>query len=127
MLAQVWRHRPATVISACIALEVLLFVYTRTAGAHLNSAEPVENQVLWLLLDLFLLYRIRRGGSLAWGVLLGLQVLALLAVSLGVVVWDAYVVGLMSLAVAQPALLLSPAVRRRVFGQPARAPGLAAE
>lgn len=113
-----WRATPRQLLGAFVALDILLLIYTRTAGASLNAGQPVSGQLAWTALDGWLVWRIWRHGRVAWAVLLVLSVLPLLQMAVGAVwPWNLYVLGLLALAVAQVALLLSPAVRHHLRGR----------
>lgn len=112
-----WRQDPGGVLRACAALAVALPVYTATLGAEINAEQPAGQPLVWMVLELFMLHRCYRGGSIAWTLLVILHGLPLLAITFGMAGWPGwYAVGLLVQIVVPLVLLLSPAVRRRVFG-----------
>lgn len=115
-LTRAWRERPDILLAVCVALEVVLLLDISIAGAQLNAGHSVGQRLGWTLLDLFLIYRISRGGRTAWAVLLALLVLPLAAVVFGTAGWIGwYGSGIVILVVAETTLLLSPAVRGHLF------------
>jgi hypothetical protein len=94
---------------------LLTVVYTRTVGASENAGNPVGGQLLWVALEAFLVFRIWRGGRVAWGVLVALL---LVGVAVPVLLLPADAVGYLGPIVAATGLqclvLLSPPVRAHV-------------
>lgn len=110
----IWRDRPAVLLAALAVIEVLLVVYTRTAGAEYNADQPFGASIFWLMLSLGLTWRVWRGGWVARGVLVGLSALPLLTIATSVSDASWYVSGLVAFGVVQLVLLFSPAVRRNI-------------
>jgi hypothetical protein len=99
---------------AWLLLDLTILVFTQTAGARLNSGH-IGQQVAWTAIDVFLVWRVWRGGRIAWGLLLALDVIPLAMMVAGHVgPWGAYDDGLFLFALAQTLILLTPAVRHHV-------------
>jgi hypothetical protein len=113
-----WRGQAGWLLLAFMVLDGLTLAYTRTAGASLNTGQPMGEQLIWLALDAFLVWRIWRRGSIAWTVLLILTASQLILILVGAIwPYPPYLVGLLAVIAAQAALLLSPAVRGHVRGR----------
>jgi hypothetical protein len=98
-----------------LLLDLALLVFTKTAGARYNPASMMDQQTAWTAIDAFLVWRVWRGGRVAWALLLGICVVPLVLMMLGHVgPWGAYDGGLFILGVAQVLILLTPAVRHHV-------------
>jgi hypothetical protein len=117
-MVRAWRGRADWLLLAFMVLDGLTLAYTRTAGASLNTGQPIGRQVIWLALDGFLVWRIWLRGRIAWTVLLILTASQLILILVGAVgPFPPYLVGLLTVIAAQTALLLSPAVRGHVRGR----------
>lgn len=117
-----WRSRAGVLLSAVVVLEASILVYAETAGAHTRIVGVIWNESTsstgFLLavctVEAFLVWRVWRGGSVAWFFLLYLvglsagKTLAAVVSSFGL-----YSLGLLVLLLAQFTLLISPAVRGR--------------
>jgi hypothetical protein len=98
-----------------LLIDLALFVYTQTAGAHYNSGSEANQQIAWTALDAFLVWRVWRGGRIAWGLLIAMDVIPLAMMLLGGVgPWRAYDSVLYVFVIAQLVILLTPAVRHHV-------------
>jgi hypothetical protein len=114
-MSRLWRQQAGTLLLAFITLDVLTLAATRTVGASLNAGQPAAGQLIGFALDGFLVWRIWRGGRVAWTVLLVLTAGLLLLVILGAGwPWPAYLVVMLAILAAQTSILLSPAVRGHV-------------
>jgi hypothetical protein len=114
-MVRAWRQQAGALLVAFMVLDLLTFIYTRTAEASLNAGQPVAGQLLWLALDGFLAWRIWRHGRVAWAVLLALTAILLLLIVLGSVwPWSPHVLGFLAILAAQTMLLISPAIRMHV-------------
>jgi hypothetical protein len=120
-MSRIWRGDVRLLLAVAAALEVLLVVYTRTAGAALNAHQPLGPQVAETGFGLFLLWRVWRGGRIAWLVMVVMDALLLVATAAGVTAVGPYLAGLWGYVAVQLAVLLSPAVRRQVGGHRGRA------
>jgi hypothetical protein len=97
-----------------LLLDLAILVFTQTAGARLNSGQ-MGQQVAWTAVDAFLVWRVWRGGRVAWALLIALDVIPLAVIPLGHVgPWGAYDGGLYVFLIAQLVILLAPAVRHHV-------------
>jgi hypothetical protein len=111
-MIRLWRDQAGVLLIAFIALDVLIFTATRTVGASLNAAQPVTGQLIGLALDALLVWRIWRGGRVAWTVLLILTAgLLLLVVMAAAWPWSGELVVMLAVLASQTVILLSPAVR----------------
>ena len=111
-MVRFWRSEPGRLLAAYVILDVLLIVYTRTAGASLNAGTSGSAQLAWTALDGFLVWRVWRGGRVSWVILVAINGLAVAALVMGVASpWGLYQLGLLVFIVVQLAVLLSPAVR----------------
>jgi len=61
-----------------MVLDWLTLLYTDTAGASLNASQPMAGQLIWLVLEGVLVWRIWPRGRLAWTVLPALTGLLLI-------------------------------------------------
>lgn len=113
-MLRISRTRASQALAVYVGLDLLLFVYTRTAGAALNAGHSVDVQLFWLALDVFLAWRVWQGGKIAWAILLLLNGWSFLALLLGTGLASLYVIGLAALAITQLTMLLSPAVRHHL-------------
>jgi hypothetical protein len=111
-MSRLWRQQAGTLLLAFITLDVFTLAAMRTVGASLNAGQPATGQLIGLALDGFLVWRIWRGGRVAWTVLLvltaGLLLLLILAAAWP---WSAYLLVMLAILGAQTIILLSPAVR----------------
>jgi hypothetical protein len=99
---------------AWLLLDLTILVFTQTAGARLNSGH-MGQQVAWTSIDAFLVWRVWRGGRIAWGLLIAVDVIPLAQMLAGHAgPWGAYDGMLFLFALAQILILLTPAVRRHV-------------
>jgi hypothetical protein len=106
----------AAYLGAFLLLDAALFTYTGTAGAQINAHfDLARSDVLSGLIDLFLIWKISRGASWAWGILLVLTAFPFGILLAGAGLGSAYAIGLCLFAAAQIGILLTPAVRSRVF------------
>ncbi len=111
-MVRLWRTQPGRLLAAYVILDVLLIVYTRTAGASLNAGTSGGAPLAWTALVGFLVWRVWRGGRVSWVILVVINSLALAALVMGVASpWGLYQLGLLVFIVVQLAVLLSPAVR----------------
>jgi hypothetical protein len=100
---------------AWLLLDLALLVFTQTAGAHYNPASLADQRIVWTAIDAFLVWRVWRGGRVAWTVLLVICVAPLALMVLGAIgPWSAYESGLLAFGLAQILILLTPAVRHHV-------------
>jgi len=114
-MARAWRRGAGPLLIAFLVLDLAIFVYTETAGAKLNShIDLTAQQVAWTVLDIFLVWRVWRGGRISWGILLVINIFVLAAMLFGAQFLTAYATVLGALVVAQTAILVAPAVRHRV-------------
>lgn len=91
-----------------------IFAYTETAASRLNSGTDLTaQQVAWTALDAFLVWRVWRGGRMAWGVLLVINLIVLAQMLFGG--WTAYASALWVFVIAQTLILL--AVRHQAAAQ----------
>jgi hypothetical protein len=121
-LMTLWRGRAGALLSAVVVLQALILVYARTAGAHARvagvvwSASTGSTEFLLALsaLEVFLIWRVWRGGPVAWTFLLILMAFTAGKTSAALVSsFGLYGAGLLVLLLAQVAFLVSPAVRAR--------------
>jgi hypothetical protein len=121
-LIALWRDRPGVLLSAAVALEMLIFVYSRTLGAHASVVGVIwsgsTRNTGFLLavcaVEAFLAWRIWRNDSWAWYFLLYLVGISAGKTFVAVVTsFSLYSLGLQALLLAQVAILVSPAVRGR--------------
>jgi hypothetical protein len=89
-----------------VALDVALYILARTAGASLNEHTSAGSQAGVLAIDVVLVLAARRR-PWAWTVLLVLNVAVLVATAVAVVSWTLYAGVLVTLVVAQVAVLLA--------------------
>ena len=120
-MPRIWRTDVRLLLAVAAVLDVLLVVYTRTAGAALNAHVPFGPQLAETGFDLFLLWRVWRGGWVAWLVMIVLDSLFIVMMVFGVPSVGSYLIGLWAFAAVHLAVLLSPAVRHQVSGRPGRA------
>jgi hypothetical protein len=123
-MARLWRTAAGRLLIAYLLLDLVLAVFTETAGARYTPhIDLVDQQIVWTALDAFLLWRVWRGGRVAWAVLLVLDIYGLAVMVLGRVgSWSAYAGFLCALVVTQTLIVLAPAVRHHVSrGQQVRA------
>jgi hypothetical protein len=108
------RTNARSLLIAFMVLDLGLCAYVETAGAQINAhTDSAQQQVAWLLIDAFLVWRVWRGGRIAWAILLVLNVIDLALLLVGSVSWTAYEAGLAAFVIAQTVILLTPAVRQR--------------
>jgi hypothetical protein len=115
-MAQLWRTAAGRLLLAYLLLDLALFVFTGAAGAHYNAHyDLADQQIVSIALDAFLLWRIWRGGRIAWAVLLALTVFPLVLLVFGHTgSWSPYASALLLFVLAQTCVLLAPAVRHHV-------------
>jgi len=116
-VVQTWRQKAGSLLITFMILDVLIVVYTRTAGASFKSDVPtIWSQLQWLLLDSFLVWRIwRHGGRRARIFLLIVRAAGVPAIAVFVAwPWPWYFWGGIAITAAQAALLVSPAIRHHV-------------
>lgn len=106
-------------LAAFLILDALIIAYLRTAGASLNSRQPIGGQILMLVLHAWLAWRIWRRSRVAWTVLLALTgILAVLILMAAVWPWSPFLLGFMALLAAQIVLLVNPAIMRHLRQSP---------
>jgi len=114
-MAEIWRSRAGLLLVAFVLLDAVIVIYTRTIGASPNSHQPLGVQLLWFAVDSWLAWRVWHRGRTAWGVLVALSAVALLAILVAAVwPWGPYLTGLVLLLAVQILLLLSSPVRRHI-------------
>lgn len=116
-VVQTWRQKAGPLLITFMVLDVLIVVYTRTAGASFKADQPtIGSQLQWLAWDSFLVWRIwRHGGRFARIVLLIVRAAAVLLIPVFVAwPWPWYFWGAIAMTAAQAALLVSPAIRHHV-------------
>jgi hypothetical protein len=124
-LRKIWLSRAGRLLIAYLALDVVIMIYTGTAGAKLNAGhDTLRGQLVWTAGDTVLCWLAWRGGRLgavAW-VLLVAEVLITLPILLaGMLSFTPYICGLLVILILQGAALLAPPVRHHVLGR-SRAP-----
>lgn len=114
-MVRIWRSRAGLLLTAFVLLNVVIVTYTHTVGASPDSHQPLGAQLLWLVLDTWLAWRVWHRGRAAWGVLVALSALTLLTILLlAAWPWGPYLTGLVLLLALQTLLLLSPPVRHHI-------------
>ncbi len=74
-MTRLWREDAGPLLVLFLVLDIAILVYGQTAGARYNShIDFAGQQVAWMAIDAFLVWRIWRGGRLAWGILLALSI-----------------------------------------------------
>jgi hypothetical protein len=120
-LMKLWRTRAGVLLAGILALDALIFVYARTAGAHARgitlfwsgSTGSAGLQLAVCAVEAFLIWRVWRGGSVAWSLLLCLIGISTFKTLVAVVSSPGpYQLGLLILLIAQVTFLTSPAVLR---------------
>jgi hypothetical protein len=118
-MVRIWRIRAGTLLVLCLALDLMGLVVQFLADAP-PGAHPIR-QLLLYEGSCLLLWRVWRGGQVAWSLLIAWNGLSLAFLTLAALwPWNAYVYALVASAVAQLVLLASPAVRSRVRSGPRR-------
>ena len=124
-----WRERSRAVLLAYVLLGVLASAYLHAYGSSLNGGQGVPvafirvgaahpgGELLGFAVDAFLAWRVWRGGSISFVLLLFLNTLGAVVVLAAIVIagGSVYLIGLLFFQLAGLLLLTSPAVRRR-FG-----------
>jgi len=114
-----WRYGAPELIISCLGLELVLLAYQ----LYLGPAAGLRALIFWTALEMFLLWRIWRGGKVAWVVLVLLDAAAVGVLVLGQAwPWDWSGTGLLAIVAAQLIMLVSPAVRHHLQAR-ARARG----
>jgi hypothetical protein len=116
-MLRLWRTSAGPPLVTFLIIDLAIIFYTSTAGARVNTTAGHAQVLLGTAIDVFLVWRVWRGGVVAWAVLLGLDLL-LAALLLGAL--STYVIPLFALVLAQVLLLLVPTVRDRIRAAPAR-------
>ncbi len=146
-MLKVWRSGAGALLWSYLVLDVFELVYIRHVGSSLNAGMGVNigfetvgatRQAGWLAgfaLEAFLVWRVWRGGLLAWAALLALTGWSALIWGTAFVVQlhgetgmtghetgnaSPYLLGLLGFSIAGLVLLASPAIRSRT--PPARRP-----
>jgi len=105
----------ALIIAAFLILDALIIVYTRTAGASLDSHQPIGGQLVMLALHTGLAWRIWHRSPVAWTILLALTSILTILILFGASwPWSPLVLGFAAMLAAQIALLLTPAIRHHL-------------
>src|SRR5215469_11039001 len=74
----IFRTRAGLLLTAFMLIDLAMWAYTETAGSRLNAGTNLTGQQFaWTALDVFLVWRVWRGGRAAWSFLLGVNVLIL--------------------------------------------------
>ena len=120
-----WRSHTGVLLSAVLVLEALIFAYAKTVGPHIRglgifwSASNTGFLLAACAVDAFLMWRVWRGGSVAWFILLYLVGVSAEKTLFAIVsAFDLYGLGLLVLLLAQFTLLISPAIRARRHRSP---------
>lgn len=120
-VARLSRSPAALALATFLIVDVLIVVYLRTAGASLNSRQPIGGQLVMLALHTGLAWSIWRRSRVAWGILLALSGILDILILAGAG-WppSPFLLGFLALLAAQAMLLLSPAVTRHLRQSPGR-------
>jgi hypothetical protein len=104
-----WRERPGTLLALYLALDWLPFVVERLHGDIQDT--PLRHALGAFAVLAFLSWRVWRGGTISWVLLMLISLWGLAAITFGAVApWNWSIYGQAALAAIQVALLFSPAI-----------------
>lgn len=127
-VSRFWRERTRAVLLGYVLLGLLAQAYVHAYGHSFNGGQGVEvafasvgtihqgGALLGFAIDAFLAWRVWRGGSISFTILLFLSTLiAVLGVAATAIAGGSvYLAGLLAFSLAGLALITSPAARRRL-------------
>ncbi|HUB38875.1 MAG TPA: hypothetical protein VMA72_08490 [Streptosporangiaceae bacterium] len=106
-MARIWRDSPGRLLALYLVLGVI-------ALAVSHSSPSAKSQLLWFLLEVFLAWRVWRGGRTSRVVLILVSMISFGGAAFtGPRLWSFGVLALLAIYAAQVALLVSPAVYQR--------------
>jgi hypothetical protein len=118
MARRIWFSQAGRLLVAYLLLDVVIMIYSSTAGARLNAGQDVlGEQAGWTAADVLLCWLAWRAGKLAltaWVVLLFGVVVPLLQLLIGMATFTLYIGGFFVILILQAAALLTPPVRHHV-------------
>ena len=126
-MSRLWRERTRAVLLVHVLLGVLADAYVHAYGRSFNGGQGLQvafmsvgathpgGELLGFAIDAFLAWRVWRGGSIAWALLMFLNTLfAVVGVAaIAIAGGSVYLTGLVVFDLAGLLLLTSPTVRRR--------------
>jgi hypothetical protein len=115
-----WLRRPGALLITFIVTDVVIMLYTNTAGASINARQhELALQAAFTVLDVILVWLVWRGGlsgRIAWTLLL-VEVFFTLGAMIFGNAFTAYDSALYVFFAAEAAILLTPAVRQHLRDQ----------
>ena len=109
-VSKLWRYGAGQLLLGSLALELALVAYQVFLGS--GNGLQAGKLFFWTGIDVFLLWRIWRGGKASWTVKVALDSLIIVLLVTGQTwPWGWYGTGLLAMVSVQLLLLLSPAIR----------------